>query len=156
MARTLAARSVDEAQFDGVGEHADGHARLAQQPLKPRLRTDVPAVPLRRRHLVEIDAGADGLHQHQPRPLAVRHRERRPQCFVVVGEDDFQFRRGDQVAVAPAEDVAAEARQIADGGHRVTLAEIVDEAPLHVEDIAIDVCPRVKQRERRDDKADRL
>ena len=71
VAGRLAARGVDEAQGGPVGQQADGNVRFAQQPLEARLGAGVPAGAFLRRRPVEVGAGRQGLHQHDPGGHAV-------------------------------------------------------------------------------------
>ena len=60
----LAPRVVDQPQVSPVGEQADGHLRLAQQPLEPGLRRSLPAALVLLHDLVKGRPDGEDLDEH--------------------------------------------------------------------------------------------
>ena len=94
VARRLAPRGVDQAQVRAVGEQADRHLGLAQEPLETGLGAGLPAVVLGvgLGRVIEVEAELDPLDEHEPLAIAVRGLVElrdgvgRPERLVVLGE----------------------------------------------------------------------
>nr|WP_165251981.1 hypothetical protein [Paludisphaera soli] len=175
VARSLAARGVDQAELRAVGEQPDGDLRLAQQPFEPRLAARLPAVVVRLADLVEPGPGGEGLDEHHPGAIAVRaglvlaERVGGPERLVVLGQGDFErigegaaLGRADEILGPPAQHFRAEPRQVQDGRRRVVLpgevdfGDAIEEAGVVGDDVPVRERLRRREGGGRDHEAHRL
>ena len=168
VAGALTAGVVDEPQVRAVGEQADRHAGLAEQPLELRLRRGFPVLRIVGNG-VEVRGERQFLDEQEP-ALAVRigDGEGRLQRLVVIGKDDFEcgrtriFRRH-EIAGLPVEQcrVGEQVRERLEGRPRLLLAdgdvvEVFQRPSLLGRDVRVDECLALDECRRRHDEPDRL